>query len=221
MSMRVTVNTLTYNSKVVGYRLYVTDTTATSKYYDLNVEVAEKYGIAKGVTGIEVPLIDYNGVLMSRKEKENGIAVEDMSTNVAFIRELCSLNSTKSRTKDIKQKVEEDKKRAKQMDMFERLFRVCLNAIYGNSRVVRILNYNVFPINLEKEIDKVLVSQGVFTTNKKLNIKLKVEIVNYLRGSKYLYIDVKNYKSSDDTKNTAIDEVVRRCSDSVDLIIKL
>lgn len=211
MSKNVSVNTLTYNNKIVGYRLLVTDANNNAKYYDLNVGVAEKYGLAKGMSGIEVPLINYGGLLLSKQEKEQGVTVEDMSNNIAFLKEMSALKMNKRKPVDIKAKAEEDKRKAMQMDRFNRLLRVCLNVIANRPYLKKLGNYNVIALNLDNEIDAILVSQGVFTTDRSLNKRIKIELINYMKKVGYSYVDVVEYKKLNN-KNQLVDSILSKCN---------
>ena len=209
MGKNVSVNTLTYNNKIVGYRLLVTDVNNNVKYYDLNVGVAEKYSLAKGITGIEVPLINYGGMLLSKQEKEQGVTVEDMSNNVAFLKEMSALKLNRRKPVDIKAKAEEDRKKAMQMDRFNRLLRVCLNVITNSSHLKRVGSYNVITANLDNEIDVILVSQGVFTTGVSLNKRIKSELIGYMKNIGYAYVNTEVYKKGT-AKNNIVDNVVSK-----------
>lgn len=218
MSKNVSVNTLTYNNKIVGYRLLVTDANNNAKYYDLNVGVAEKYALAKGMTGIEVPLINYGGLLLSKQEKEQGVTVEDMSNNIAFLKEISALKMSKRKPVDIKAKAEEDKRKAMQMDRFNRLLRVCLNVITNQPYLKRLGKYNVITLNLDNEIDAILMSQGVFTTGRSLNKRIKMELITYMKKVGYSYIDVVEYKKSNN-KNPLVDSIISKCNKR-DILLK-
>lgn len=192
----ISANTLTYNKSIVGYRLVITHSKGKVEYYDLNVDAAERYGLANGMYGIEVPLINYEGLLLTKREKEEGITIKDISKNTVFLKELSALKNKKQpNSPKLKSKSIEDKKRALQMDRFNRLLKVCLNVITSTPYVKKIGTNQCIVLSLSKEIDKVLVSQGVFTTNKNLSNSLKKNLIDILKKQGYTHTSISEYKT--------------------------
>lgn len=194
MMESVSINTLTFDGQIAGYRVVLTTKEGKIEYYDLNVVVAEKYGLASGMYGIEVPLINYDGLLLSKKEKSEGITVKDISTNVEFLKRISAIKNKKENIKRVSVSAEEERKRAYQMDRYNRLLKICLNMLTATPYYGKFGGYSVVSVNLTSEIDRVLVSQGVFTTTKSLNKALKKGVIEYLNSIGYTYTSVSEYK---------------------------
>ncbi len=189
MDRNVIINTLVYGDSVVGYRLTITYK-GEGKFYDIDVESAEKYGLAKGIVGVKLPLKNYKGVLMTAQEREYNHSVKDMSNNVEFLKDIKKLIS---RVRPSIQVRPSSNINGMSNDKLKMLVRVIINTVTSKHKTRRYLDYVIIPLNLNDEISKVLVSQGIFSTDKTLISRLRDSIEDYLSKVEYVCINKESH----------------------------